>query len=242
MNRHEHTKGDQSTDKSYKRSKTRHNAEYTDDSNNETNLINFSFLNHKHELNKVLNGIRTRDQLVHNPKDFWLFLGKYENLLKRSGQCVLPIPESFNDDQDVTPDNYNKSLFTCLQLTTPFDELLGRLSSYELSKITELKLKQFLQIVTHYLDFKQKERFTKLKKLRKTQANLPVAQFKNEIVSAVKEEQVVLIAGDTGCGKSTQVPQFLYEAGFQSIGRSINIPFNRRNYFANIHLTQTTLQ
>lgn len=218
MSKHKYAEDDRSVDKSYKRNKRKHSAEHIDDTNNETNLINFSFLNHKHELNKVLNGVRTRDQLVDNTKDFWLFLGKYENLLKRSGQCILPIPVPISDDQDVTSTNFNKSFFTCVQLTTPFDELLGRLSSFELSKITEVKLKQFLQIVTHYLDFKQKERFSKLKKLRKTQANLPVAQFKNEIVSAVKEEQVVLIAGDTGCGKSTQVPQFLYEAGFKSIG------------------------
>lgn len=214
MSRRDHTKSE-SREKTYKR----HKADETED---ETNLINFSFLNHKHELNKVLNGVRSRDLLVENPKDFWLFVGKYENLLKRSGQCILPIPVEVNDDQDVTTINFNKSFFTCIKLTTPFDELLGRLSSYELSKITEVKLKQFLQIVTHYLDFKQKERFNKLKKLRKTQANLPVAQFKNEIVAAVKEEQVVLIAGDTGCGKSTQVPQFLHQAGFQSIGLSIN--------------------
>lgn len=216
--RYYHDTSERSGERSYKRSRSKHETEHVDDDNDETNLINFSFLSHKHELNKVLNGVRTRDQLVDNPKDFWLFVGKYENLLKRSGQCILPIPVEMNDHHDITSTTFNKSFFTCIQLTTPFDELLGRLSSYELSKITKVKLKQFLQIVTHYLDFKQKERFAKLKKLRKTQANLPVAQFRNEIVSAVKEEQVVLIAGDTGCGKSTQVPQFLHQAGFQSIG------------------------
>lgn len=218
MSRSDYNKSDRSGEKSYKRSKAKHGSDHVDNPKDETNLINFSFLNHKHELNKVLNGLRTRDLLVDNPKDFWLFLGKYENLLKRSGQCILPTPTEMNDHQDITSTNFNKSFFTCIQLTTPFDELLGRLSSYELSKMTEVKLKQFLQIVTHYLDFKQKERFMKLKKLRRTQANLPVAQFKNEIVSAVREEQVVLIAGDTGCGKSTQIPQFLHQAGFQSIG------------------------
>ncbi len=211
---------DRSGERSHKRTKTtHHDADQIRSGNEETNLIDFSFLNHKHELNKVLNGFRTRDLLVKDPKDFWLFVGKYENLLRRSGQCILPVPVEIGDnDIAVTPSNFNKSFFTGIKLTTPFDELLGRLSSYQRSEVTEVKLKQFLQIVTHYLDFKQKERFTKLKKLRKTQANLPVAQFRNEIVSAVREEQVVFIAGDTGCGKSTQIPQFLHQAGFQSIG------------------------
>lgn len=34
----------------------------------------------------------------------------------------------------------------------------------------------------------------------------------------MKKEQVVIIAGDTGCGKSTQVPQYLMKAGFNKIG------------------------
>ena len=42
-------------------------------------------------------------------------------------------------------------------------------------------------------------------------------QHKQEIVEAIKKERVVIIAGDTGCGKSTQVPQYLYAAGFQKI-------------------------
>ncbi|KAG6801736.1 ATP-dependent RNA helicase DHX34 [Apis mellifera caucasica] len=48
-------------------------------------------------------------------------------------------------------------------------------------------------------------------------ANLPVYQYKHEIIQTIKQERVVIIAGDTGCGKSTQVPQYLYSAGFQKI-------------------------
>lgn len=41
---------------------------------------------------------------------------------------------------------------------------------------------------------------------------------RNEIIEAVRNERVVIIAGDTGCGKSTQVPQYLYHSGFNRIG------------------------
>lgn len=42
--------------------------------------------------------------------------------------------------------------------------------------------------------------------------------YREEIVSAVRDNRVVVVAGDTGCGKSTQVPQYLLKAGFNNIG------------------------
>lgn len=34
----------------------------------------------------------------------------------------------------------------------------------------------------------------------------------------MRHHRVVIIAGDTGCGKSTQIPQYLSNAGFKRIG------------------------
>ncbi|XP_010523962.1 PREDICTED: ATP-dependent RNA helicase DEAH13 [Tarenaya hassleriana] len=46
--------------------------------------------------------------------------------------------------------------------------------------------------------------------------DLPIVMMEQEIMEAINYHPTVIISGETGCGKTTQVPQFLYEAGFGS--------------------------
>ncbi|MCA2187598.1 ATP-dependent RNA helicase HrpA [Nonomuraea cavernae] len=43
--------------------------------------------------------------------------------------------------------------------------------------------------------------------------NLPVAQRKDDILAAIRDHQVVIIAGETGSGKTTQIPKICIELG-----------------------------
>ena len=43
---------------------------------------------------------------------------------------------------------------------------------------------------------------------------LPILAEEQVIMEAISENEVVILCGETGSGKTTQVPQFLYEAGF----------------------------
>ncbi|KAL6767922.1 hypothetical protein ACKKBF_B37105 [Auxenochlorella protothecoides x Auxenochlorella symbiontica] len=43
---------------------------------------------------------------------------------------------------------------------------------------------------------------------------LPILGMEQEIMELLAEHDVVVLSGETGCGKTTQVPQFLLEAGF----------------------------
>lgn len=47
---------------------------------------------------------------------------------------------------------------------------------------------------------------------------LPILGEEQSVMEAIKENDVVIICGETGSGKTTQVPQFLYEAGYANNG------------------------
>ncbi|RHY93370.1 hypothetical protein DYB35_000319 [Aphanomyces astaci] len=62
-----------------------------------------------------------------------------------------------------------------------------------------------------YDKFQQKLGNDKYIQMLKTRAKLPAYQERETIVSLLETNQVVLISGATGCGKTTQVPQFLLD-------------------------------
>lgn len=61
-------------------------------------------------------------------------------------------------------------------------------------------------------------------KLSGTRAALPAAGVRAALKEALEKSNVVVIGGDTGCGKTTQIPQFLYELEIEAMrGSSTNI-------------------
>lgn len=51
-------------------------------------------------------------------------------------------------------------------------------------------------------------------KIQQSRSGLPVCAMEQEIMEAIGYHDVVVICGETGSGKTTQIPQFLYEAGY----------------------------
>jgi len=49
---------------------------------------------------------------------------------------------------------------------------------------------------------------------------LPVYQFKDELIKKVLENQCIVVEGETGSGKTTQIPQFLLEAKLATQGKT----------------------
>lgn len=61
-----------------------------------------------------------------------------------------------------------------------------------------------------------KSAFEKLQEDRKT---LPIYAYRDDLLQAIDDHQVLVIVGETGSGKTTQIPQYLHEAGYTKRGK-----------------------
>jgi pre-mRNA-splicing factor ATP-dependent RNA helicase DHX16 len=48
---------------------------------------------------------------------------------------------------------------------------------------------------------------------------LPVYAYREEFLAAVRDNKVLIVVGETGSGKTTQIPQYLHEAGWSKLGK-----------------------
>ncbi|XP_057203927.1 probable ATP-dependent RNA helicase DHX34 isoform X2 [Triplophysa rosa] len=133
-----------------------------------------------------------------------------KNANKKCGSVDLGLPKDYDA-------RYRINVSVC---SKDVEERLGRsdhkkrreTSGPGRQEITDCRL-----ALLHFLDFNQKQSFSKLAKLRREQKSLPIFQYRDKIVELVRTHPVVVVAGDTGCGKSTQVPQYLMTSGFSYI-------------------------
>ncbi|KAJ1675460.1 hypothetical protein EV182_001219 [Spiromyces aspiralis] len=77
----------------------------------------------------------------------------------------------------------------------------------------------------HYFRETLGQRVISMQHLRE---RLPVHKHRRAILYAVEKFRTVIIVGETGSGKTTQVPQYLYEAGWSRDGRVIACTQPRR--------------
>ncbi|XP_050502195.1 probable ATP-dependent RNA helicase DHX34 [Diabrotica virgifera virgifera] len=138
-----------------------------------------------------------------NTNDFWKFYEKYKSL--------QTIQKSDADKTKLLNIEFMKEI-PLLYEKLPVLDKNGRRVEISMDEFND-----FLLVIKVYQDFQQKMSFSKLRKLKLFQNDLPIAQHKTEIIEKLKASRILLIAGDTGCGKSTQVPQYVLEAGYNKI-------------------------
>eukprot|EP00804_Cyclotella_cryptica_P029443 CCRYP_011272-RB/>CCRYP_011272-RB protein AED:0.27 eAED:0.27 QI:368/1/1/1/1/1/11/21/1195 len=60
---------------------------------------------------------------------------------------------------------------------------------------------------------------TKHEKILEGRKKLPVYPYREDFLMALKEHQVLILVGETGSGKTTQIPQYLHEVGYSELGK-----------------------
>ena len=69
--------------------------------------------------------------------------------------------------------------------------------------------------------FGKNTRFGKVTKqtIKEQRESLPIFSLRSQLLSAVRDNQVLVVIGETGSGKTTQMPQYLAEGGYTQFGK-----------------------
>jgi pre-mRNA-splicing factor ATP-dependent RNA helicase DHX16 len=64
----------------------------------------------------------------------------------------------------------------------------------------------------------EKERLER-EKMASIRKSLPIFAYREDLLRAISEFQVLIVVGETGSGKTTQLPQYLHEVGYTKLGK-----------------------
>ncbi|KAN0108740.1 P-loop containing nucleoside triphosphate hydrolase protein [Hyaloscypha variabilis] len=64
--------------------------------------------------------------------------------------------------------------------------------------------------------------------MEETRKSLPIYAYRDELLAALEQFQILVIVGETGSGKTTQLPQYLHEAGYTKGGLKVGCTQPRR--------------
>ncbi|VDL59482.1 unnamed protein product [Hymenolepis diminuta] len=175
--------------------------------------FNFDLRANKKRLTELLFPISSRAPIQRDSTDFqefWKFAERLQSFLQ-----TQPNRTDFNHGSN----RYDRALRLNLQTQNYRieDYMRHRMAEVDVSRhhrlisLTDQNLRAAHLMYDMYLDFLMKQRWAKIKRLKRDRENLPIAAFRQQLVDELARKQVLVVAGDTGCGKSTQVPQYLAE-------------------------------
>ncbi|KAI8103676.1 hypothetical protein M9435_005010 [Picochlorum sp. BPE23] len=75
------------------------------------------------------------------------------------------------------------------------------------------------QFKSHMKKSEAVSEFAKTKSISEQRKYLPVFSVRDEMIQVIRENQVVIVVGETGSGKTTQMTQYLHEEGFTKVGQ-----------------------
>lgn len=106
----------------------------------------------------------------------------------------------------------------------------ARVKEEDVNEDGEVDYKKSTGYASHMSKQKQEavSTFAKTKSIRQQREFLPIFSVREELMNCIRENNVVVVVGETGSGKTTQLVQYLMEDGFCSGGMSVGCTQPRR--------------
>lgn len=137
-----------------------------------------------------------------------------------SSDCSTSEGDISDDEPEV---NETKAILTAVEEPTPepiVEETVQTSAQKRESKAEPAEKKECPKSVFVTVNRPEKVQNARLK--------LPILSEEHRIMEEIMYHPVVIICGETGSGKTTQVPQFLYEAGYHLNGKMVGVTEPRR--------------
>ncbi|GAA5993713.1 hypothetical protein JCM10908_001342 [Rhodotorula pacifica] len=90
-------------------------------------------------------------------------------------------------------------------------------------------------------DIYQRQTWPTYQEMLRQRATLPIASYRSTIMDTIENSQCIVLCGETGCGKSTQVPSFILEHEMR-MGRDVKIYCTEPRRISAISLAQRVSQ
>ncbi|BGO98493.1 hypothetical protein NBRC10513v2_002888 [Rhodotorula toruloides] len=87
----------------------------------------------------------------------------------------------------------------------------------------------------------QRQSWPTYQEMLRQRANLPIAAYRSSIMTAIDDSQCIVLCGETGCGKSTQIPSFILEHNMR-LGRDVKVYCTEPRRISAISLAQRVSQ
>ncbi|KAL6010624.1 hypothetical protein ACLOJK_001060 [Asimina triloba] len=164
-------------------------------------------------------------QLFPNLPTYQSLLEPYSSLVKRwqEGETLMKVEET----EEIRRAGFVDSLLSidhtvptnsATVVNTSIQEEHSKSPVQENNSTAKVERINYHKVENSFLKQEQenKMKLKKYKEMLGARATLPISELKSHFLKLLKENDVIVVCGETGCGKTTQVPQFILDDMIES--------------------------